>query len=103
MGPGDGTGLLTDAEFEEQLRLYVLGSFPLGWATAKEKILTDRRVRTKMMRAYTQEELQGISLDGSEDSHRAEVQELLDALREAHAALKRGPLKTKIGKLLKEY
>lgn len=84
---------------------YTLGSFPLSWADAKRRLLADRRYRTSMMKSEpTNEELHAAALaEKPEDVLVEEVQTLLHLLIEAHKVIEDGPLREKIGGVLKEY
>ena len=88
--------LLSDEEFEKQLWLYILGSFPLGWSEAKRKILADRRARTlRMAEEPTSEQLLGKAM--YEDDRE---QELLGLLEESFDTLPEGDLRDRIRKVL---
>ena len=84
--------LLSDVEFEKALREYTLGSFPHLWDDAKERIVSDRRARTALMRAESsQDELHAQALIPEEP-----VQHLIYLLGEAYKVLEDGPLRDQI-------
>lgn len=83
--------LLSDAEFEKALREYTLGSFPHLWDEAKEKILSDRRARTSLMREETQDELHAQALIPEDP-----VPHLIHLLGEVYKVLEDGPLRDRV-------
>lgn len=98
--PPSESDLLSDEEWLYEMRRYVLGSFPLGWDEAKQKLLRDRQARTLMMRSDTQESMHGNALtpDWGEEVHIL-LGLLLDALQHVPA----GSLRERIEDVLEAY
>jgi hypothetical protein len=91
--------LLTDEEWLREMHRYILGSFPLGWADAKMRLLRDRQVRTMLMRQETQEDLQHLAFPPPEE----DPAKVVDLLAEAAKYVPEGELLSEIRLVLEAH